>query len=81
MTTEKRIEIYGERLNAIQDELAKRDLSDIPTNKLFEMMIKCETALKAEIPSPNFMTDEEIEGAKKSRKAREERDRMYRELG
>jgi hypothetical protein len=40
MTKEKRIELYGERLLALQEELKKRDLSDIPTPKLFEMMIE-----------------------------------------
>jgi transposase len=39
MTKERRIELYGERLLAIQDELAKRDLSEVPTPKLFEMMV------------------------------------------
>lgn len=67
MTREKRIEIYGERLLAIQDELAKRDLSDVPTNKLLEMMQKCEKALDAEIPELEFRTDEEIKEMKKDK--------------
>lgn len=33
---------------AIDEELKKRDLSEISTPKLFEMMIKCIKALKAE---------------------------------
>lgn len=81
MTTEKRIEMYGERLLAIQDELAKRDLSEIPTNKLFDMMLKCSKALEKEIPDPNFMTDEEIEEEKGFRRAEASRIKFKRNLG
>ena len=54
MTQEKRIEMYGNRLLAMQDELARRDLSEVPTNKLFDMMMKCSKALEAEISKPAF---------------------------
>jgi hypothetical protein len=67
MTKEKRIEMYGERLLAIQDELAKRDLSDVPTNKLFDMMVKCSKALEAEAVSIGFLTDKDIEQIKEKR--------------
>ena len=67
MTKEKKLEMYGERLLAIQDELAKRDLSDIPTNKLLDMMIKCEKAFEAEAGSIDFLTDEDIEQRKERR--------------
>lgn len=79
MTTEKRMEMYGERLKAIQQELAKRDLSAIPTHKLFEMMIKCEAALNAEVPDPKFMTAEEIKDEKDLRRMKAEREKMIRE--
>jgi hypothetical protein len=70
MTKEKRIEMYGERLLAIQDELAKRDLSDIPTHKLFDMTIKCSKALEAEAVDlfPIFLTDDDIAQEKERRK-------------
>lgn len=71
MTKEKRIEMYGERLLAIQDELAKRDLSNIPTSKLFDMMIKCSKALEIEAEPPRFLTNEDIEQTKSRRKAAE----------
>jgi hypothetical protein len=92
MTKEKRIEMYGERLLAIQDELTKRDLSDVPTNKLLDMMIKCEKAFKAEAGSPQFLTEEDIKQIKEKREfdkqnaiAREEArrsdERLRAELG
>lgn len=80
MTTEKRIEMYGERLKKIRDELAKRDLSDIPTNKLFEMMAQCEMMLEKEIPSVKFKTIEEMEMEKKFRIAKEIQQKHLKEL-
>ncbi len=80
MTKEKKIEMYGERLLALQDELAKRDLSEIPTHKLFDMMQKSYKALEAEIKWPIFMTDEDVEERKKLRKAREKQEKFDRSV-
>jgi hypothetical protein len=82
MTKEKRIEMYGERLLVLQDELAKRDLSQIPTNKLFDMTMKCSRALQQEIEMPQFLTEEDIKAQKFIREAQkknqEEKERMDR---
>ena len=67
MTKEKRIEMYGNRLLAMQDELARRDLSEVPTNKLFDMTMKCSKALEAEISNPAFLTDEDFKRRKNER--------------
>lgn len=48
MLKEKRIELFGEKLKAIQEEIEKRDLSDIPTEKLFDLLIKYSEYLKKE---------------------------------
>ena len=61
ISKEKRIELFGERLLAINEELKKRDLSEISTPKLFDMMIKCMKALEAEKEEPVFLSDEEME--------------------
>lgn len=61
ISKEKRIELFGERLLAINEELKKRDLSEISTPKLFEMMIKCMKALEAEKEEPVFLSDVEME--------------------
>jgi hypothetical protein len=76
MTKEKRIELFGERLLAIQDELAKRDLSDISTPKLFEMMIRCTKALEAEASMPHFLTEEDIDAMRAKRKYNEELEKL-----
>lgn len=44
----KRVEVFGERLNAILAELGKRDLSDVPTDKLLGLALKYGDALKEE---------------------------------
>lgn len=60
MTTEKEIEMFGEMLLAIRNELATRDLRDVPANKLVDMMLKISEALEAKIPEPTFLTEDEI---------------------
>lgn len=77
MTRDKRIEMYGERLLALQDELAKRDLSEIPTGKLFEMMMKCSKELQTEIGTPKFLTESEIKSKKMKRSFHESSQDIY----
>jgi hypothetical protein len=80
MTKEKRIELFGERLLAIKEELAKRelDLSDVSTPKLFEMMIRCSKALEAEVDILHFQTEEDIEKARSKREFEERSDMVWR---
>jgi len=63
----KRIELFGERLLAINEELKKRDLSEVSTPKLFEMMIRCMKALDGEIEVPEFLSEAEIERKRNER--------------
>lgn len=48
VSKKKRVEFYGEQLDRFYQELQKRDLSDIPTEKLFEMTMKTLVSLKSE---------------------------------
>ncbi|MGD0954941.1 MAG: helix-turn-helix transcriptional regulator [Methanotrichaceae archaeon] len=79
MTKERRIELFGERLLAILEELAKRDLSDVPTPKLFEMMIRCSKALEAETDIPEVMTEVEIDSIKRDKSILGDRATIERE--
>lgn len=45
---EKRIEAFGERLEKVLAELDKRDLSKVPTEKLFKIAFDLSDRLKAE---------------------------------
>ena len=71
MAKQKRIELFGERLLAIKEELDKRDLSEIPTPQLFNMMVKCQTILKKEEMALEFMTDEQMDKRKRKRETKE----------
>ena len=72
MAKEKKIELFGERLLAVKEELARRDLSDVPTPKLFDMLLKCQANLEKEAIEPVFWTDDDIERVKMKRLYREE---------
>jgi transcriptional regulator len=56
---EKRIEIFGETLKAIRKELDQRDLKDIPTDKLFSLLLKYSEALKGESLETVFSAEED----------------------
>lgn len=72
LSVESRLQLFGEQLEAVKAEIARRDLNDVPTHKLFEILIALHKALKEESVEPVFMTDEEAEERKTSRIAREE---------
>ncbi|MDD3095060.1 MAG: hypothetical protein PHD63_02335 [Candidatus Marinimicrobia bacterium] len=44
----KRVEVFGERLEAIMDELKRRNLGDVPTTTLFKMALEYGHTLKNE---------------------------------
>lgn len=52
--TSKRIELFGEKLQALQTELAGRDLSSVPTEKLLDCVLKYGKALKEEEVATRF---------------------------
>ncbi|MCH7915311.1 MAG: hypothetical protein IH856_20140 [Deltaproteobacteria bacterium] len=45
---EKRIQLFGEKLKALKEELEKRDLKEVPTEKLFDLFFKCQGILERE---------------------------------
>lgn len=57
---ENRIQTFGELLKKIKDEIDKRDLSDIPADKLLDLLLKYESQLKEEIIEPVYKTSQEI---------------------
>jgi len=59
LTKEKRIELFGERLKAIKEELDKRDLKDVATDKLIELLLRYHRILKEEFTPLELMKQEE----------------------
>lgn len=52
-----RIELFGKTLEAIRNELATRDLKDVSTDKLMEMLLKFSGKLRDEEVSLSFRGD------------------------
>ena len=58
LTKKHQLEPYGEQLSNIREELSKRDLSDIKTEKLIEVEIKLLEAVNALHTEPEFSVEE-----------------------
>jgi hypothetical protein len=60
LTKEKRIETFGILLNNLKSEIIKRDLRDIPTDKLLDLFLKYSNQIQKEIVKPEFKTSTEM---------------------
>lgn len=60
MLKERRIKLFGEKLKTISEELENRDLSDVQTEKLFDLFFKMYRLLEKEAVDVEFISDEEI---------------------
>ena len=40
MGAERRVELFAKQLDAVEGELAKRDMSTVPTERLFDILVK-----------------------------------------
>jgi transposase len=69
MQKQRKIEVFGDSLKAIQEELSKRDMREGPTDKLMELFLKYYAFLEAEKIEPNFKTNGEIKTAKKDKES------------
>ena len=54
---ENRIELFGDKLKAVKKELDMRDLKDISTEKLFDLLIKYHSVLEREAVEPFFQEE------------------------
>jgi hypothetical protein len=64
---ENRIETFGVLLKKIKDEVLSRDFSEVPTDKLLDLLLKYENQLKEEVVEPRFKTSEEIKEEERDR--------------
>ena len=69
MLKERRIKLFGEKLKAISEELENRDLSEVQTEKLFDLFFKMYRLLEKEAVDVEFISDEEIKDKKAWSKA------------
>jgi len=57
---ENRLQTFGAMLTKIKEEALKRDLSDVPTDKLLDLLLKYENQVKDEVIEPTYKTSEEM---------------------
>jgi len=58
---EHRLETLGIALNKIKAEVERRDLSDMPTDKLLDLLLKYNNQVKEETIEPTYKSSQEIE--------------------
>jgi len=56
---EGRITLLGEQLQRVSGELASRDLTDVPTERLLELLLRYQAALKDEFVEVRPLSDRE----------------------
>lgn len=54
MAKEKRIKLFGRQLETILKELEQRDLKEVPTDKLFDLLLKYARKLREEETAIQF---------------------------
>ncbi|MBA4852400.1 hypothetical protein [Emticicia sp. BO119] len=65
---ENRLQLFGETLIGIKEELATRNFANISTEKLLELLPKYHALLKDEYLEPKFSTENEIQENKAERR-------------
>jgi len=60
LTAQAQIERYGLELRRVTEELQKRDLADVPTPKLYDIMIKLHARVEGACPALTLRDDDEI---------------------
>ena len=69
LSTRKRVEFFGDVLSRIQRELETRDLSAIPTEKLFAMYARFYREAQHALPEIKFRAEDEISAEQYDRRA------------
>ncbi|MGA3359871.1 MAG: hypothetical protein ABSC87_06660 [Halobacteriota archaeon] len=69
LTKQAQLDLLGAQFTRLKEELEKRDLSDVPTPKLFELVLKYSTRLTEDFPAESISTEEELAEDKANREA------------
>ena len=57
---ENRLQTFGAMLTKIKEEVERRDLSDVPTDKLLDLFLKYNSQIKEEIVEPIYKSSQEL---------------------
>ena len=69
---ENRLQTFGAMLTKIKEEVSSRNLSDVPTDKLLELLLKYNSQIKEEIVEPTYKSSQEIKEERLDRELLEE---------
>ena len=69
---ENRLQTFGAMRTKIKEEVERRDLSDVPTDKLLELLLKYNSQVKEEIVEPIYKSSQEIKEERQDRELLEE---------
>lgn len=72
LQTQSRLQTLGVLLTKIKDEVEKRDLSDVSTDKLLEIFLKYNSQVKEELIEPTYKSSQEITEERLDRELLEE---------
>lgn len=59
-----RLRKLGSQLSTIEEEISKRELTDVPTEKLMDLQIKFLDELRKEHVEPRYLSDEDLKDLK-----------------
>ena len=69
---EARLKTFGELLNKIREEVVKRDLTNVPTDKLLDLYLKYQAQVEEALVEPTFKSTTEVEEERTDREMLEE---------
>lgn len=69
---ENRLQTFGAMLTKIKEEVERRNFSDVPTDKLLELLLKYNSQVKEEIVEPIYKSSQEIKEERQDRELLEE---------
>jgi replicative superfamily II helicase len=64
---ENRLQTFGELLDKMKKEVITRDLSEVPTGKLLELLIKYSGYINDEMIEPEYLSSRKMQSEKLSR--------------
>ena len=69
---ENRLQTFGAMLTKIKEEIDRRNLSDVPTDKLLDLLLKYENQVKDEVIDPTYKSSQEIKEERQDRELLED---------
>ena len=61
LTKENRLQTLGTMLSKIKEEVETRELADVPTEKLLDLLLKYNSKVAEELVEPTYKSQDEIE--------------------